>query len=127
MKITTEIKVKMFAKYLGERVVTRLGYNKMTVSMLNIVNGGGCDELKLILKPISQISDEDSNKIANISGFDYRIEDKQFELAGALMCDSYTFSEVHSYLESKGYDLPQFLLGGKTLQESRLAEYENIK
>lgn len=127
MKITNEIKVKMFAKYLGERVVTRLGYNKMTVSMLNIVNGGGCDELKLILKPISQISDEDANKIADISGFDYRIECKQFELAGALMCDLYTFSEVHSYLESKGYDLPQFLLGGKTLQESGLAAYENIK
>jgi hypothetical protein len=127
MKITNEIKVKMFAKYLGERVVTRLGFNKMTVSMLNIVDGGGCDELKLILKPISQISDEDANEIANISGFDYRIEDKGFELAGALMCDLYNFSEVHSYLESKGYDLPQFLLDKRTLQESGLAEYENIK
>lgn len=127
MKTSTEIKVKMFAKYIGERVVTRLGYNKMTTSMLNIVNGGGCDELKLILKPISQISDEDANKIADISGFDYKIKGKQFELSGALMCDLYTFSEVHSYLESKGYDLPQFLLDKRTLQESGLAVYENIK
>jgi hypothetical protein len=127
MKISNEIRVKIFAKYLGEKVVTRLGFNKMTASMLNILDGGGVDELKLILKPISQISDEDANKIANISGFDYRIECKQFELAGALMCDLYTFSEVHSYLESKGYDLPQFLLEGKTLQESGLCVYENIK
>lgn len=99
----------------------------MDTSMLNIVNGGGCDELKLILKPISQISDEDAKKIVNISGFNYRIEPKEFELSGALMCNLYTFSEVNSYLESKGYDLPQFLLDGKTLQESGLAVYENIK
>jgi hypothetical protein len=127
MKITNEIKVKMFAKYIGERTIDRFGYGTMTTDRLRIIEGGGNDELQLVLKPISQISDDDANKIADISGFDYRIENKQFELAGALMCDLYTFSEVHSYLESKGYDLPQFLLGGKTLQESDLARYENIK
>jgi hypothetical protein len=31
----------------------------------------------------------------------------------------------YQYLQSKGYDLPQYLLGGKTLHESGLCIYEN--
>jgi hypothetical protein len=31
--------------------------------------------------------------------------------------------ESYQYLISKGYDMPQYLLGGKTLQEAGLAEY----
>lgn len=33
-------------------------------------------------------------------------------------------SFVYQYLQSKGYDLPQYLLGGKTLKEAGLCIYE---
>ena len=34
---------------------------------------------------------------------------------------------IHQFLQSKGYDLPNYLLGSKTLKECNLAIYENEK
>lgn len=38
--------------------------------------------------------------------------------------DDYKIVSVYLYLQSKGYDLPNYLLGGKTLKETGLATYE---
>ena len=127
MEITTEIKEKVFAQYLGTKSILYVGGKIVGESNLttNILNQLSKNDVKLVLKPLSEMSQEDSFKVMKLSGFEYKIESKQFELAGALFSDWNDIPMAYQYLQSKGYDLPNYLLGKKTLEECGLAIYEN--
>lgn len=118
-------------------------------------------DIRVILKPISSITDEDAIEVAEIINqskyhvmedpyFDptrkcisVATSDKDGDNYGGVVrifpngiiewdyhnSDEYDYTEMlifHAYqfLQSKGYDLPQYLLGDKTLKEAGLAIYE---
>lgn len=122
----TETRAKVFAQYLGQPV-TGNG-RKYNINY------------QLILKPLSAITDEDANAVAKMfaipgdklmatgKGLVRRIFDQteeEDEFAGLEVL------RVYQYLQSKGYDVPNHLLGSnkscggcKTLKEAGLAVYE---
>lgn len=107
---------------------------------------------KLILKPLSSITDEDAIEVGKILfGKEYSVGEvdrrNDYEVSvkvlkpdttinqnvyigfkgGLSNCNGWGLQnmlQAYQYLQSKGYDLPQHLLGGKTLQEAELAIYE---
>jgi len=106
-------------------------------------------EPQLILKPIHEISDEDIGEIIKIefgqgdsptiyrndnytkivfkvNGIEKRISfEKYFD--GDPIKSEVRLNKIiliYQYLQTKGYDTPQYLLGGKTLKESGLAIYK---
>lgn len=180
MEISNEIKAKVFAQYLGqmcrhfpdsikdrkliavggiddkEYYSLRLGANGGHVGTAYIEN----NNWKLILKPLSKISDEDAIEVAKILGFEilnaeYKVHrtgkrvfivekgNDEFATEGCKLffknesLDGFIVSNnlphdfspdsvclAFQFLQSRGYDLPQYLLDGKTLFESNLAIYE---
>lgn len=93
-------------------------------------------ECKLILKPLSAISDEDAIELVKLCGMEpaeihvmeYGLEIKG---GGKYRCITNRESDrgyvdyiIGQFLQSKGYDLPNYLLGEKTLKEAGLAVYE---
>jgi len=158
MEITNEIKLKVFAQYLGQKALTnKQSYKDPSAGKLSqvdistnelVTDGEGgyylsdTSNTKLILKPLSAISDEDAIEVCKLQqefkeqkdikvGFYIDIKNN-----GCLDCiiewDGYkhdyfqpVYSTTYQFLQSKGYDLPQYLLGGKTLQECGLAIYDN--
>lgn len=155
MQIVSEIKVKVFAQYLFSPVMIVSTGTKGIVEMnvLNLVNIGS-DDFKIILKPLSKISDEDAIEIGGFFNHiseivDYWKKENSFILrygkgkevnksvtiyfdghvsylkdGGSSLIRGHKFLKIHQYLQGKGYDLPHYLLGGKTLQEAGLAIYE---
>lgn len=168
MEITNEIKVKVFAQYIGQKVsVKNETYNNggYTGTILGVCSVRGIlvehplgsdgdekiDNCKLILKPLSQITDDDAYEVARILfSKEYKghnITYSKNSICVTVMIPNTTINhsvnisfdgnlsntngyglrnmlEVYQYMQSKGYDLPQHLLGGKTLQEAELATYE---
>jgi len=168
MTITNEIKSKVFAQYLGQicQTMTRqtqgegkasiylkghlkeidLGMQNDFIGLLLENETDACnhtnyntDQAKLILTPLSQISDEDAIEFVKVTSKDDTFvkcengvifhKDSLFEDVFATnLNDNYnTCLPIKSFqfLQSKGYDLPQYLLGGKTLHECGLAIYES--
>lgn len=128
MEITDEIKSKVFAQYWGQKVALMDGYK----SIVDYIQIAICD--KLILKPLSAVTDEDAIDIACKIG-----ENNNWQYIQSLFTRIGQFShhdydiiisrilnrvDVYQYLQSNGYDLPQYLLGRKTLHEVGLAIYE---
>ncbi len=135
MEITNKIKSKVFAQYLwGE--TTHSEYPMLTPSEVNENYKNnfkeGNEDVKLILKPLSGITDDDAFEVANLLNFKHRnIENGKAFVKELIARDSSVIHfhplfimDVYQYLISKGYDLPNYLLGGKTLQEAGLAIYE---
>jgi hypothetical protein len=165
MEITSEIKAKVFAQYLGQLALTNKESYKDpapgNLSSVDISTGelitdgeGGyylseVTNTKLILKPLSQISDENAISCGHIARLKGDIKIDRFAL-GLTMTDengrSLTIyfnhasnvrvkdevrqAEVieYSYLVYQncvmlGYDMPHVLLGGKNLFECNLAIY----
>lgn len=142
MEITNEIKAKVFAQYFGERIT--IGNKDTYESLVGIkginsiytgVNPMGVDKwykisaCQLILKPLSSITDEDAIEVAKIC-YHWQKE-KHTSAHGKTLINGQSYLASHidwiytyQFLQSKGYDLPNYLLGGKTLHESRLAIYE---
>jgi hypothetical protein len=162
MEITDEIKAKVFAQYIGQKV-------KLPDFTIEKFNGVFYDkenwwfsfthEAKYnllikycmpILKPISDITDEDAIGVAKMFGVTKKIKRHKSKNCYIMVhrgYDSISFIEndvtyedgvsvegdvsrrldVYQYLQSKGYDLPQYLLGNKTLHECGLAIYESEK
>lgn len=118
MEIENDTKAKVFAQYLGQQVLwggtegVLWSYNLHGAS--DVVLGA-----KLILKPLSKITDEDAQ--------DLGYEDAEIFIATSPWLKKYhgdkSFWDAQ-ILQSKGYDLPNYLLNGKTLQEAGLAIYE---
>lgn len=139
MEISNEIKAKVFAQYLGQRILVKSLTNYTCDLVLNNPYNDHRNgmELKsaifnnaiLILKPLSQISDEDAIEVAHIG---YGVERKQkinenkdryIKNVKIYFLNNPT-AFVYQFLQSKGYDLPNYYLDGKTLFESNLAIYE---
>lgn len=83
---------------------------------------------KLILKPLSLITNEDSNEVSNIFNVDVNYANRiiaSLKLNEPIQTSTpIQMLSVYQYLISKGYDIPQHVLGGKTLFEYGLAIYE---
>ncbi len=147
MEISNETKIKVFAQYIGANCkVTNECYidggyigiilGACTVRGLLVEHPKRSDaderieDCQLILKSLSDIIDEDALwirlKLENSFNEDVDIQDVINSIIDTHSCDlaGYTWLEIIQYLISKGYDLPQFLLDGKTLQEAGLAIYE---
>jgi len=146
MEITNEIKARVFAQYLGQKINLKkegqaenliLNVHRLHYGM--VLNKFG--EVKLILKPLSSITDEDAIECLNIclaeDWYSNETEKRAWvDILKTELIDGFGsvqmkikpyFSmvwKIYQLLQSKGYDLPQYLLGGKTLQEAGLAIYE---
>ncbi|HWY09701.1 MAG TPA: hypothetical protein VN026_00175 [Bacteroidia bacterium] len=141
-EISNELKAKVFAQYLGQTFKSNGRKYKMTVTettnthekSLFFATDNVCE---LILKPLSTITDEDAIEASSIiGGASHLSKESQIAQLKELFSlpsffvnqtniSGYKWLQCIQYLQSKGYDLPHFLLGGKTLQEAGLAIYEN--
>jgi hypothetical protein len=175
MKISNETIAKVFAPYLFQNLecVIKTGDHWQQRSYLYEVNSSEVivsgksfpfsrpvrfNECKLILKPLSAISDEDAIEVAKLLNDKCKhfslvrenpltrvyVKRTESDNDGAIVefnrnhfwyeYDGNTIpvhSDVHlhcyQFLQSRGYDLPMWQLGGKTLHEAGLAIYENDK
>lgn len=132
MEITAEIKAKVFAQYLGQKYTDETAeepeittVNGETITCFELYPKA-MDTAKLILKPLSAISDEDAIEVCNM----LETVNPQFFLdslngkGGVYRKHTVDSILTYQFLQSKGYDLPHYLLDGKTLHEAGLAVYE---
>jgi hypothetical protein len=130
MEISNEIKAKVFAQYLGQKVITDVEMTERLEGVeldcirtdIGIYHFSVHNDEVLVLRPLSAITDEDAIKCAKIyhgNSCDYSA--RSFKAVIEMLAEK---SIVYQYLQSQGYDLPNYLLGGKTLQEAGLAIYE---
>lgn len=129
LKITNEIKSKVLAQYYNKMYVSDGRKYRLTGERIDNIQCG--ENGKLILKPLSEITEEDAIEVDKIISPQYS-EVKHFHtvtrgkvwikdiLAGNQVSN---IIQVYQFLQSKGYDLPNYFLGNKTLQESGLAVY----
>jgi hypothetical protein len=147
MEISNEIITKVRCQYIGQpfKMILNSGDFKtelLNIGMLTLLN----NEDKLILKPISEITDEDAIECAILEGLvnakvsqrgdgGIILKDDSYDLLLSFDCEVWLYKYglkthtdrsflIYQYLISKGYDLPNYLLGGKKLQECGLAIYE---
>lgn len=143
--MTDEIKERVFAQYPFQRWKFKneaKGFEKAIKHRLHLSEINDilynpeykeCGGIILILKPLSEITDEDAIQVDELISPQYS-SIKYFHtstrgkvwirdiLAGNQVSN---VIQVYQFLQSKGYDLPYYILGNKTLQESGLAIYEN--
>ena len=136
MDIPNEIKTKILAKYLGQPFKMILNGGEFKVSPATLGNIQLLNpEDKLILKPLSSLTDGDAKWIGSI--LTHRDSKKNDVEEGRLFVDNilnndrlsfnYLTPNIISaiqYLEEYGYDLPQYFLEGRTLHEAGLAIYK---
>jgi hypothetical protein len=131
-----EIKAKVFAHYLGQKRIwtdkPNAYKNVGDIDYFDIDNFLGTirnKEYKLILKPLSEISDEDATELVKLhKPSENPLYVKQsFVEKSQPFIRNWVINNVINYqfLQALGYDLPHFLLGGKTLHEAGLCIYEN--
>ena len=137
MEITNEIKSIMFHQYHRQYVDSDKG--RCVLRDADFV-----DTLEwIVLKSLSEITDEDmiwvydgcnnlheQRKLhpEHVTKNSPSLEDMKYSLNNgfAHYTGGYlTKTWVFQYLLSKGYDVPQYLLGYRTLQQVGLAKYEN--
>ena len=138
MEITTEIKKAVVYQYYGKDYVYKneFGTYSDMVGGFHTNTHIQYDSFKLKLKPLSVISSHHAIEVGKIIGYEIKDTCPEFVVRekGKTFCDilltdkgfSYHPVEsllVYQFLISKGYDLPHYLLGGKTLQEVGLAIY----
>lgn len=156
MEITDKIKAKVFAQYLGQQVETKHNFEDKGIvspALLDLILEGALtlegwwEGAKLILKPLTEITDEEAVEMARLfNGIEGPIKinrptdinnpDIHFvvqvynEKPFKDWCFPKTWSDArgvmfYQYLQSKGYDLPNYYLGEKTLLEAGLAIYKD--
>jgi hypothetical protein len=125
MELTNEIKQKIIYQYFGQKYFYKneFGTYGGVVGEYHTNEHIRNEFFVLRLKSLSEITNEDAIEVAKIAHFDYRIEPKEFELSGALFSGWNDIPMAYQYLQSKGYDMPQYLIGGKTLKDIGLAVY----
>ena len=141
MDIPNEIKTKILAKYSGQKAkLTRIDskddiYIGEHPELRNRHNNSSIKSYKLILKPLSSLTDADAKWIGSI--LTHRDSKKNDVEEGRLFVDNILNNDRLSfnyltpniiwaiqYLEEYGYDLPQYFLEGRTLHEAGLAIYK---
>ncbi len=130
MEITNEVRAKVFAQYLGQKTTG----SALSLKWLNEYYENNFTSIKLILKPLSEISDKDAIEVAKIAN--HWINDKNLMiLKGKMIIEDWIKNKlnylsgwqwffIYQLLQSKGYDFPRYLLDGKTLFEAGLCIYE---
>lgn len=160
MELTKEIKLKVFAQYLGQQIRLTEGLDRKLIAVGGIddepyitmrLGKAGAGQFvhsellqgsseKLILKQLSDITDEHAIDCINIllgtkdsmyEDWDGNIQRRwlvqiKHELRDNLGSTMRIagFKSVYSltqYLQSKGYDIPNYFLEGKTLTECGMA------
>ena len=131
--IKNEIKAKVFAQYLG------CNTNQGLMQNIGIFHEILESDIKLILKPLSDITNEDMIWVydtcrnlheqrelypRDVAENTPSFEDMKHDLLANFWTGFVSNTWAYQYLLSQGYDLPQILLGYKTLFESGLAIYE---
>lgn len=156
MELTTEIKAKVIAQYVGQmcQTITRAAggeegkpfrYLKgqlkeidmgMVDSFMGVLlenepiqenhENYNTNQCKLILKPLSAITDEDALEIQRIydGEFHQAVAGDKVKRGKKFANDNFLCYEAYQYLVSKGYDIKHRLLGHLTLQQAGLAIYE---
>lgn len=137
MEITNEIKAKIFAQYLGQKVYRNEFYDKHSLPSCK-VNVACLENLEnnnsyLQLKSLTSMHDEDAIEVAKMQAnmsIDLTKEENVIDAINytkkvTIHYTSFNWKS-YQYLQSKGYDMPHYLLDGKTLQESGLCIYETI-
>jgi hypothetical protein len=171
MEISNEVKAKVFAQYLGQTVCAE-GFPNCQLEGIKLSTN--LSLFKLLLRPLSAITDEDAIEVAKLAiGSNWDSEGD--EIKGKVYRESehptikvqietfwknedtgnieYNLQYIHIHpfnglqvekvpgqsnkklspynmalmvqcLQSRGYDLPHYLLGGKTLKEAGLCIYE---
>ena len=140
-----------FSNYIGQKVLvtnekytngqysgTLEGIQPASLTELFVSHVSGSDgweaiaDCKLVLKPLSEITDEDAVSVAKIVYPNIETDElttTQAEVGRDILQSG--FSEINfsraclvaQFLQWSGYDLPQQLLGGKTIHESGFAIY----
>lgn len=147
MEITNEVTEKVFAQYLGQpfgvlfKNGTEMRASYFTASDLSMMYEGHLENkgnlYSLFLRPLSAITDEDAKRVVELTYYDTVVKSMSvragiifvtiiqngYKLNQNIQGSNLSFSAAQ-YLQSKGYDLPHYLLGGKTLKEAGLAVYE---
>jgi hypothetical protein len=133
MEITNEIKAKVFAQYVGVSFVDH-NNKKMYLNYAKLLDFiRGSTDIKLILRPLGSITDEDAIVIAKALGV-VGLETPEHGriTVGRLMnnasipgISSWEWIAVYQACVKMGYDFMHFMLGGKTLKEAGLAIYES--
>lgn len=107
-----------------------LDEEKVKENLTHLEAGTDC---QLILKPLSFISDQDAIEVAKLlwpNDSEYqKAYDGNYYIENMFFGDDFEMTalnaiKVSQFLISKSYDLPQYLLGGKTLHECNLAIYQ---
>ena len=125
MEITKDIWQQVIAPYLNQKVwlwntEKSLKPDLFDYRKLDLEEGD-----MLLLKPLSSITDEDENELGNIlqSLYPERVVEAIIKKE-SWSCNITTAALAFQFLQSRGYDLPHYLLNGKTLQECGLAIHE---
>lgn len=129
--ISKEIKRVVVYQYYGRKYKYKneFGSYTDTVGGFHTNTHIESDSFTLILKPLSSISDEDAHKIGMLMGCSMIGKALSWgkELTERIMIERHlcvmSYS-IYQFLQSKGYDLPNYLLGNKTLHECNLCCYE---
>jgi len=128
MEITAEIKKAIIHQYYGQRYLYKneFGTYNDFVGGYHTVTHLQYDSFMLMLKPYTAITIGDAIEVGKMAGFS---DEKMKEISkkgnvfdylnGWNVCIS-----IYQFLQSKGHDLPQRLLGGETIQKSGLAIYK---
>lgn len=153
--ITKDIKASVIAQYIGQMVktTTRIAQGEgkpfrylkgqlkeidlgMADSFLGVLlenekiesnhENYNTDQCKLILKPLSEISDDDALAVQKIydGNITLHFETNKITRGKKFANDPMLCYEAYQYLISKGYDIKHRFLGGLTLQQAGLAIYE---
>jgi hypothetical protein len=162
LKITNEIKAKVFGQYLSYYAdqPTRLAVLSVIEKLLD--GSRSAEKMsshRIELKPLCEITDQDFKEAAKLLPEGFRTDKdfvvhrvhniqhivfanvnglkifKIFTGDGIIMLDDTVASPcythhahlIYQFLQSRGYDLPNYHLGGKTLEQAGLAYYEEGK
>ncbi len=126
--IPNEVKEKVFAQYVGQKVL----HTGTDVVTLDKTWNWKHPSFKLILKPLSSITDEQAIDVYDIlwpkslptENYEKIIDVKKWINNNGDSVRGIKSGMAYQYLQSLGYDLPNLFLDGKTLFEAGLAIYE---
>lgn len=133
-EINNENKAKFFAQYWGQRLIDCNRYavpvalTSILVSMPSTDFESIIEQSKILLKPLSSISDEDANELYKILhpkdnyATEYQIKEAiswlQDEFGISTIKHKWDCIHASDYLRSKGYALPYFGLSVEEMVEA---------
>lgn len=140
MEYSNEIKAKVFAQYWGNKIKiihstdesrTWSSVGDTTTLHAEALQGieDGIIKAQILIKPLSEITDQDAIEVSKL--FLLNVDEAGMIEAGKDAANEFLSGgwsahlviTFYQLLQSCGYDLPNYLLGGKTLHQAGLAIY----